>query len=179
MTCTVSALHAIGQRNAVLLHPHRMTDLYGRLVRRRNLQNGSRRTHLRTLHTLGSAVPPLVGDFGLHQYGPSGRRPQYARRTHRHTELTPRTVSRHIPQALCSGRYDRRRTVRNLFIQNHGQPSIDFLLLCPNRSRRRQKTHTREEHPTARYRLFRYRSNKTRSLLNPASQRSASVSVDS
>ena len=63
---TVATLHAIGERHAILFHPHRMTYVNSRFFGRGYLDNRPGGTHLGAAGALGAAVAALIGHFGLH-----------------------------------------------------------------------------------------------------------------
>lgn len=67
MPSAVAAIHPVGQRDAVLLYPHGMTDLGGRFVCGRDFQDSPRRTDFRTLRAFRTAITPFVGSLWLHQ----------------------------------------------------------------------------------------------------------------
>ena len=66
MAGTVATLHAIGERNAILLHPHRMTYVDSRFFGGGYLDNRPGGTHLGAAGALGAAIAALIGHFGLH-----------------------------------------------------------------------------------------------------------------
>ena len=67
MARTVAALHAVCQRHAVLLNPHRMAYLRGRLLRPCDRFDCSRRTNLAALGALRAAISALVRHRWLHE----------------------------------------------------------------------------------------------------------------
>ena len=60
MPGAVATRYLIPKWHAILLYPHGMTNLRGRLIRRGKFQDCSRRTYLRTFRTFRSAIPSLV-----------------------------------------------------------------------------------------------------------------------
>ena len=67
MACAVAALHAVCQRHAVLLNPHRMAYLHSRLLRPCDRFDCSRRTNLAALGALRAAISALVRHRWLHE----------------------------------------------------------------------------------------------------------------
>ena len=77
MARTVTTFHAVCQRHAVLLDPHRVADLRGRLVGPCDWFDGSRRANLAALGTLRAAITALVRHRWLHERRQTGRRTQH------------------------------------------------------------------------------------------------------
>ena len=64
---TVATLHAVGQRHAILLNPHGVTDMNSTLLGFVERHDGTGRTNLRTARTLRTTIATLVGHDGQHQ----------------------------------------------------------------------------------------------------------------
>lgn len=67
MACAIATLHAVCQRHAVLLNPHRMAYLRGRLLRPCDWLDCSRRANLAALGALRAAISALVRHRWLHE----------------------------------------------------------------------------------------------------------------
>lgn len=92
----VAAFHTIGEDDAVLLRPHCMTNLYARLILLLDRLDGTGRTNLAASVALWSAVATFIRHRRLHQLHQVCARAKYVVRTFCHTELTSRTVLRHV-----------------------------------------------------------------------------------
>lgn len=127
MAGTVAAFHPVGKRKAVLLHPHSMAYLYGRLFGLCYLQYGSCRTNFRTFGTFGTAISSFIGGFRLHQCLPVCRRTQHVIGTGRDAKLAGCAMLRHMPEALCAWRNDG-SVSQGYFLLFYGGQSAVYLL---------------------------------------------------
>ena len=96
VTGTVATFHPIGEDDAILLRPHRMTNLYARLVFLLDRFDGTGRTHLAASVALWSAIASLVRHRWLHQMHQVGARTKHVVRTLRYTELASRAMLCHV-----------------------------------------------------------------------------------
>ena len=64
---TRATMVTVGHGDAVLLDPHSVTDMNEGFIFSLNCLNSARRTHLRTMRTLGSTVTALERHLGLHE----------------------------------------------------------------------------------------------------------------
>lgn len=140
-----TAMVAVGHGDAVLLDPHRVTDMNEGLVFSPDSLNSAGRTHLGTTCTLRSAVTALEGHLRLHQSHRVGRRPQHVVRTRTHAELTRRAMAVHVPSRHRPGRGDRRLPVRRYLVFYLRKTTI-HLDLCLRHCRRTYRhRRTRQE----------------------------------
>lgn len=128
-TCAIATLHTVGQRYAVVLDPHGVTNLDRRFIGTRDFSYRACGTDLRTACALRAAVAALVGRFGLHQCQDTRRGAKYTCRADRHTELTAGAVLREMAQALCAGRHDRSLSCRYFFVGNDREAAVNGLVL--------------------------------------------------
>lgn len=73
MTLAVATFNFVGDDYAVALNPYSVTYLRRGLLLARDGLNGTRRTHLRTFGTFGTAVAILVREVRLHKVRQVGR----------------------------------------------------------------------------------------------------------
>lgn len=129
VACAVAALYAISVRDAILLAPHSMSDLSGRLVFFSDEFDCSSRANLRTLRTFRTTVTTFVRHFRLHKLLQICRRAKHAIRTCRHAELASRTVLSEIASTESSRRNYRCLAVRYSLVFYHGKSAVNLLLL--------------------------------------------------
>ena len=92
MPGTVATRHLIPKWYAILLYPHGMTNLDGRLLCLVNFQNGSGGTYFGTARTLRTAVAAFVRHVRLHESIQRMRRTEHFVRTSRHAKLAGRAM---------------------------------------------------------------------------------------
>lgn len=126
MTGTVSTIHPVRQRYAVLLNPHGVAYLDRRFIGQTGEMNSIRRTHLGTLGTFRTAIATFIRHLRLHQCHQIAGRTQYLIRTHRHTKLASRTMLRKVARSQRTCRENRRRTLGNLLSSITASPPSTF-----------------------------------------------------
>ena len=129
MPRAVAAFHTVSHWDTISLHPHCMTDLYGRFLLLCDAHDGPGRTHLRAAGAFRTAISTLVGRFGLHKCLEVGRRAEHAVGTLRHAQLTCSAVLTEMPQTFGTRRHDACGTCRHFLVLNHGQTAVHNLFL--------------------------------------------------
>ena len=139
MAGTVAALHLISQHHAVLLDPHGVTYLDGRLLIFIDGLDSTSRADLRTARTLRTTMAPLIGHLWQHQVHQVARRTEHIVRTLRDTELTARAMLGKMVKRERSWRRQRCLPLRLNFVLQFRQTAIhQFLFLLSHRCRRHQ-----------------------------------------
>ena len=154
MARTVTALHAVGQGDTVILYPYRMPDLDRRLLRQAYRTDGSCRADLAALRTFRTAIAPFIRHLRLHQLHQIAGRAQHLIRADRHAQLACRAVLQKMARAPCTRRHNRRSTRRNLFLFDDGKSAIHFFLLRFQQRSRSQTCRSGQERTTRSRRLF-------------------------
>lgn len=96
VTGAVATFHSIGEDDAILLRPHRMTYLNARFIFLLDRFDGTGRTNLAASVALWSAIASLVRHRWLHQMHQVGAWTEHVVRTLRYTELASRAMLRHV-----------------------------------------------------------------------------------
>ena len=92
----VATFHSIGEDDAILLRPHRMTYLNARFIFLLDRFDGTGRTNLAASVALWSAIASLIRHRWLHQVHQISARTEHVVRTLRYTELASRAMLRHV-----------------------------------------------------------------------------------
>ena len=129
MAGTVTTIHAIGQRNAVLFYPYGVTDARGRFFGNGYRPDSSCGTDFAASGTFRTAIAAFVGHFGLHQSRQVGGGAKHSVGTCRHTKLAGCAMSGKVACAQGSGRNNRCGTFGYLLVLDDCQSAVYFLLL--------------------------------------------------
>ena len=132
---TVAAVYAVGQRHAVLLYPHGVPYLCGRLVGQADGADGPGGADFGTTVALGAAVSAFVGHLGLHQAEQAGGGAQHLVGADRYAQLATGAMLGEVACAQCSRRHDGGEPPGGLLVLDDGQAAVHLLLLLRQHSR--------------------------------------------
>lgn len=154
MASTVAARDMVGQHDAVVCNPIRLTTTDSRLLLLSDASDGVRRADIGTTGAGSEAITLIEVHLGLHEASDIRRRTQDALWACADAELATRTELLHVAQTDGTGRQNGYCAVGHFLILQHGQSTVGGFVLRLHSSSCCHGTCNRQELATTACRLL-------------------------